>query len=184
MSLSVKRKSSLGQTLIEYTVIIPVFIIFICTAVEVSFMFITSQRVGSISRELASGGFRDCLGLQPDDAEDCKEKLLDNIKKSSDVLLNNFFSTDKNGIQKGRIMLSFFLSPIAQPERIVFPNPLPTGTNSKFNTSDAAIKSILQMNTPVVTGEVWYHYEAITPFGKILGIVFPQRIDFYDATVY
>ncbi len=182
MSLSAKGKSSLGQTLIEYTVIIPVFLIFICTAVEVSFMFITSQRVGSISRELASSAFRDCLGLKPEDADVCKVNLIENIKKSSDVLLNSFFSADSKGVQKGRIMLNIFTSATLPVETITYPSPLPPGTNSKFHISEIA--PILAYNTPVVTGEVWYHYDAITPFGKILGIIFPQKIDFYEATVY
>lgn len=183
MSLLAKKRTSRGQTLVEYAVVIPIFLIFICLAVEVSFMFINSQRVGSLSRELASSGYRDCLGLNAADIVVCKDTLFDNIKKSGGILLKDFLSSDGPNDPQGKMVLTIFLPP-KPPATVVVPDSksFPVGTASKFSVAD--VQSILNMNTPVVTAEVWYHYKAITPFGKILGVLFKPRINFYEATVY
>jgi hypothetical protein len=185
MSLSLRKRSQ-GQTLIEYTLIIPVFLIFICMAFELTFMFISSQRVATLSREMANSGFRDCVGLKPEKFDECRDDVFTHIRMSAQTLLPGFMTMAPSGFPRGIMKLSFFTPPAADPNQrpIRVSQFFPTGVAAGLRVDEDSVWPITRYNTPVVSAEVSYKYQAITPFGKILGILLPKDIELYETTVY
>ena len=167
-----KKQLQKGQTLLEYTFIIPVFLMFICIMVEASFAFIQSQRVMAVSRELAGSAFRDCTtAINP---TTCANDLADKMFDGANVLLPSFNT-------KGGFWLHItFPTGEARP---TIPISKGVSFTSTYNEMDFTVIKNAQGHG--VMSEVTFSYQPVTPFGKILGVVIAHNsMKLYATTVY
>ena len=162
-----KRQRSLnknGQSAIEFAFSIPFFLIFMCMFIELSFMFIETQRVSSLSRQVAHAVFQDCVGRSGDDIAPCVETIADEVTDHAESILKDFSGPNRCG----RIIAALYQYTEPQADVGV------EGSKLQKNTLNG-------MDDVVTVGEVMYRHEPITPIFNLLQVVLPG--DMYEATI-
>jgi len=171
---------SKGQSAIEFAFIIPIIFIFFYAVLEFSRLFIQTQRVSTLSREVANTCFQDCSSLTGSQLTSCVGNLVNQIDSKSDSLLQNFTS-------QGTLIASVYGSnpaSKANPPAVVLLGSSRAGGNSTSLYSAGALNAQLVTDQGiVVVGEAFYPYQPITPIKKLLSLLnFPEEL--YGKTIY
>ena len=169
-----------GQSFVEFTIFVPVFLICMYAAIEFGLLYIQAQKAANLAREITYGAYRDCTDKDPAALSTCLDGISANVRSNMGNMLSNF---DQNG----EFILGIYDN--ALPGGVLRRyywnrNPYPQSRNSNFTSKYTAGDPVLMAAEGRVTiGEIFYQYTIATPVNNLLKIAgFPPII--YEATTY
>lgn len=166
-----------GQSMVELGLFLPLLAFFVLAIIEVCNMYLTSIKVGVISRDLASTVFRNCR--ENSDPAILQKCLRDSLTAADVSILPQFAA-------RGSLTASIYgydatANFTGRRGNECLPAAGGDGCRSKF--SDATVDSnFVQKQTVVGIGEVYYQYLAVTPVQALLNFLLPDTL--YENTVF
>lgn len=149
--------------MVEFAFTIPILMFIALMMVELTSMFVESQKASAISREAANAIYRDCIGSN--DIGGCMDQLLADVTQGAGLLLTDFAG-------RGRITLNIY-------QIDGNGNQIPTITRPVGGTATRIVvdQGILAATKFMATAEVFYAHNFMNFFG--LG-----AMDIYESTIY
>lgn len=174
-----RARSERGQSIIELALIIPILFVFFFGLLEFTVMFVQSQRVTTLSREVANAAFRDCSSRTGAELNSCLQGIVDQINVGANI--NNILPSFT---AKGRVVASVYDWDLdSNAPRLLSRRGAGSSSQSSKYDENSVDKTVVQNQGVIAIGEIYYNYTAITPITSLLDLVdFPT--EFYGVTIY
>lgn len=168
---------SKGQSLLEYSILLPFFISIIFAAVEYTNMFMVSLRASNLSRAISNVAFRDCGSLDSVSSSTCLYNNTQKVSTEGELTLKDFNSA-------GTVIASTY-EKLNEGDTLKLIQKRFSG-NSEFESRfsiENLDQDLVANNKRVVIGEIFYPYQPITPVGGFLNLL-NMRTVIYEVTIY
>ncbi len=170
--------NSRGQSLVEFALLLPFFLIIVFGIVEYSHMFMVSLKASNLSRAVANAAFRDCAFLNDNSIPTCLTTDTERVKEEAVLILNNFNTL-------GAVIATTYAQDSKKnpPIRLVNQQKSGKGAYSSYYQIQNLDQQLMQQHERVVVGEVIYPYAPITPLKTFLTLLNIRPV-IYEVTVY
>ena len=167
-----------GQSLVEFAILLPLFLTIVFGIVEYSHMFMMSLKASNLSRAVANATFRDCAFLNDNSISSCLATNTQRVKDEATLILTNF-----NAL--GTVVTTTYAQDAAStpPVRLVNQQTAGQGGYSSNYNVQTLNAGLMEKHERIVIGEVIYPYEPITPLKTFLTLLNIRPV-IYEVTVY
>jgi len=182
------RHNEGGQAAVEFAVIVPMVLVIISVVVELTMIFIETEKVSNIGRELAKVVYYECSGRIFGEAAfvDCMDSSLLDIRHRASSALKDF---DQQGKLIATVYQSSQVAGTIDNSYMDESDPAPVipGLTTRFPTVaglgiNGAVSGLnIQDVGVIVVSEVYYRYTPKTPLGNFFNNYI--RDFFYEATI-